>query len=658
VGIVNAMSRTILLALLVVVIGCGGGSDDAAPDPNRSGACEPMLDGLPVVKEPLSGLAALDVMEAELRNAGRADSGLDELFGDDSQELFEELAAMGGRVIDEVAADYDLELPDESTELPERRSCQSGFAPKELRGAAVAPLFGMAMSVMLLDMLVPGVKPPGGDGWFPPSKPYEEDTTTTTGGVTKRVRFSLGFQFGNTKSKVFSRSDIKGEISETRDGKTTTMRETSTIMTSIDFCPDASGIAHGGISVLVNGEETGANLKYHSEVANLFDLVVSDAAELTAVKLAASLNYATHGSEETDVSLYGSLEMPPSLDSTRNYEGHADRQTGSAERVSTVSKQTFLPGVIAAAILSGSAEKKWKDGTCVEVKVDPPSKNVGKGERIHVTGKPWHRFEEKDLSLPVTASFEGVASASPLGKPVPAPASFDVVAGSNKGDSGTISLKSTSKRGIGTGSATYTVDCDMAMPCAEGLVLDPMTCMCGCPGNGTCPSGSEWDESSSTCKVACVDGKVAGLPCRYSGTTSVEGVAEGNTMGMSANVTFEAKGFEGCSVLYEPTGGELTFWTSGNCNRYVPATVDLSAANLHGTFVIGLSPLMLVADYSGDWQGTMYCGDPETATPAPAVGLWIYVQGAPIEDARTLEGTQTLNLGPNVQTSTWHLTGQ
>jgi len=652
------MSRMMVPALLAVAVACGGGSDDAARDPNGSGACEPMRDELPVVKEPLSGLAALDIMEAELRNAGRADSGLDELFGDDSQELFEELAALGASVIDEVAADYDLEVPDETTELPERRSCASGFTPKELRGAAVAPLFGTVMSVGFLEMLVPGIAPPGGDGWFPPSKPYQKDSTTTTDGVTQRMRYSLDFRVGNTKSKLFSRSDIETEISETRDGKTKTVRETSTIETSIDLCPDASGVAHGAISVLTKGDDTAAKLSYHAEVGNLFDLVVSDNAELTAIKLAGSLNYATHGSEETDVSLYGSLEMSPSLDSSRNFEVHSDRRNGSPERVAAVEKQTLLPGVIAAGMLAKSAEKKWKDGTCVEVRVDPTSKNVGKGERIHVTAKPWQRFEEKELSVPVTASFEGVASASPLGKPVPAPASFDVVAGSNKGDSGTISLKSTSKRGIGTGAATYTVDCDMAMPCAEGLVLDPMTCMCGCPGNGTCPSGSEWDEASSTCKIACVDAKVAGLPCRYSGTTSVKTAAEGNTNSMSANVTFEAKGFEGCSVLYEPTGGDLTFSTSGNCNAFSPATVDLSAAGLHGKFVIGLSPLTLVADYVADWQGEISCGDPPHATPAPAAGYLIYVMGAPIEDARTLEGTQTLNLGPSAQTSTWHFTGQ
>jgi hypothetical protein len=138
--------------------------------------------------------------------------------------------------------------------------------------------------------------------------------------------------------------------------------------------------------------------------------------------------------------------------------------------------------LLASEVAQIAARKKWQGGACVEVHVDPQSMMVDANEAVTVNATPWHKFEMAEIQAPVTATLTNVQSLDPQNMPVMSPATFTYVAGSHKGDSGTVNLKSTSKRGIGTGSATYTVRCsDAAVMCNPvGEVLDTDTCQCNC----------------------------------------------------------------------------------------------------------------------------------------------------------------------------------
>src|SRR6185369_6905965 len=103
-------------------------------------------------------------------------------------------------------------------------------------------------------------------------------------------------------------------------------------------------------------------------------------------------------------------------------------------------------------------KKQWQGGGCVTVNATPGSMEVDKGAQVAITATAHHVIDDVDLNLPIIGKFQGVRSLSPQGSPVTGPgASFTFTAGTNMGDTGTVTLTSTSKRGIGTASLTYKV---------------------------------------------------------------------------------------------------------------------------------------------------------------------------------------------------------
>ena len=106
---------------------------------------------------------------------------------------------------------------------------------------------------------------------------------------------------------------------------------------------------------------------------------------------------------------------------------------------------------------SKAAERFWQSGKCVEVVVDPTGGDVDDDSTTTVTAKVRHRFEGNELDKPVEATVSGVKSIEPSGQKVPSPASFTYTAGPNEGDSGDVTFKSVSNRGIGQTTVTFKV---------------------------------------------------------------------------------------------------------------------------------------------------------------------------------------------------------
>jgi len=105
-----------------------------------------------------------------------------------------------------------------------------------------------------------------------------------------------------------------------------------------------------------------------------------------------------------------------------------------------------------------------------------------------------------EIKAPVVATLTGVQSLDPVNKPEPSPATFAYVAGPKCKDEGVVTMTSTSKRGIGTGTAKLTVKTPMMMMCPAGETWNADTCMCECMPK-SCPNGT-WDPATCQC-VAC-----------------------------------------------------------------------------------------------------------------------------------------------------------
>jgi hypothetical protein len=105
----------------------------------------------------------------------------------------------------------------------------------------------------------------------------------------------------------------------------------------------------------------------------------------------------------------------------------------------------------------GLAQQKWRDGACVEIRATESSREVAPNEVVPFTATPRHRIEGVDLHKRVVATLSGRLAVDPVGVEQDPPAAVTYTAPSEVDDGGTVTLKSTSNRGIGTLDLTFVV---------------------------------------------------------------------------------------------------------------------------------------------------------------------------------------------------------
>jgi hypothetical protein len=88
--------------------------------------------------------------------------------------------------------------------------------------------------------------------------------------------------------------------------------------------------------------------------------------------------------------------------------------------------------------------------------VSPDSRDVEPNEELEIEVKVKHKVTDEELRKKVKATLNGVKTVEPP-QIDQAPGTFTYTAGPNDGDSGGITFKSTSNRGIGEKTVTYTV---------------------------------------------------------------------------------------------------------------------------------------------------------------------------------------------------------
>jgi hypothetical protein len=141
------------------------------------------------------------------------------------------------------------------------------------------------------------------------------------------------------------------------------------------------------------------------------------------------------------------------------------RVDDSAKLAAVEISPTGQTGVLGAQLIRLAAqsaapafEQGWRSGMCIEVLVDPATKDVEAESVTTITAKVKHKIEGNELDKPVEAKLSsGVKSIEPSGTKVKAPATFKYTAGPESGDQGTVSFESISNRGIGHKGGVYTV---------------------------------------------------------------------------------------------------------------------------------------------------------------------------------------------------------
>jgi hypothetical protein len=284
--------------------------------------------------------------------------------------------------------------------------------------------------------------------------------------------------------------------------------ETGAATIDVDFCPDASGVAAGMISFTGHGTVApgsgAAPSTYQVQTTGGYRIHVNDMAETASVDVDGSLQFsATGGDSPADVAatFSGGYGDTANVGGTITGDIKYQRMNGSAADINTMNNAIYSTVLLASMVAEGAAKDKWRGGACVGVRVSPASMMVDANASFAVTATAFQKFEMADLDAPVVATFSGIQSLDPVNMPKPSPATFNFVAGGTQGNAGTASLKSTSKRGIGTGSATYTVKCDDMMTCPDGFTLNEQTCKCECLAQQACPAGQQWDKTA--CKCVC-----------------------------------------------------------------------------------------------------------------------------------------------------------
>lgn len=284
---------------------------------------------------------------------------------------------------------------------------------------------------------------------------------TSTGTLTSNAMESAVFV--GSQLTVDVKLTMKGEATDASTGVTRfrIVGEGSAHI-EMNACPDASGIA--AMKVRIQGREDyfiGASVGsvgfgLTRDLAGEGRLKVDDDARLVRIDAELTGDESIKGggtsgrfAHDVGVRMSGSW-LPGGTDWVAGSEtGNVTHNDGASwEEILSLARNTGDP--LSVMLFAGqAAEKFWRAGKCVEVLVDPDGGEVDPGSRTDVTARVRHRFVGNDLNKPVEATLAGVQSLEPAGRKQPAPATVVYTAGAREHDTGDLTFRTVSNRGIG-----------------------------------------------------------------------------------------------------------------------------------------------------------------------------------------------------------------
>lgn len=485
-----------MLGVVVAWAGCGG-SDTSTP------VCPP--GGAGSLADALAG-------ESALIERGRADADFGHAFGTDSQALVDAADASRAQLMQGFAAQLGIGAP-------------GGTAPAACSGRTTLKTGAVLSQVALALNLAPGVLGLAvlavpANGMTPHNPMIKSETGTAADGSPTQTVTTIDVSFGSDQSTAIAMLTISSSIMA--HGAWTS--EAIVVNATMNVRPDARGSAPGTFELTADGAVgSGATTAstYHAEIHDTFSFEVNEAAHVASQDGTSAVKYSSTGTADATVSAHGTVSSVPG--SATQSEAAFDESDGPPATIDLVRRLLFLFGPVTAALVEDGAESKWRGGTCVWIRAQPMPDATGKIEmtvepnaQIVLSGQPYQKFEMSDLAAPVVATLAGLQSLSPGNQPISPPATFNYTAGGNFKDRGVVTLTSTSKRGIGTQSATFTVRCDDKKACPGMQTLNLETCQCECPPPApkTCPGGQTLDPQ--TCMCACKLQCPAGQPLNTS----------------------------------------------------------------------------------------------------------------------------------------------
>lgn len=298
-----------------------------------------------------------------------------------------------------------------------------------------------------------------------------DDVATVTAGLKGTVTAA-----GSRVTADFT-VDLSGDVHNAVTGATAHMSGTATAHVEIDGCPDKNGSTKGKVSMSskesVSGQRDGVAgiAGWTRDLSGDFAVAVDDQASIAGLVFNAvaqeSVQAAGDAAEahghELGMTAHAEFGAGPGFTGLTFEEAKSVADVTNQKNVTGADLAPLMRSVgatfsTAAIVLGKAAESFWRDGKCVEVMVDPKGGDVGPQSKTTVTAKVRHRFEGDELDKPVEASLTGLAAIDPAGTKVPAPATFTYTAGSKQGDTGKVTFKSVSNRGIGETTVTFTVN--------------------------------------------------------------------------------------------------------------------------------------------------------------------------------------------------------
>lgn len=223
---------------------------------------------------------------------------------------------------------------------------------------------------------------------------------------------------------------------------------------SYDRCPDADGrvrISFKSQSGLARKDGAkGGKLSVSVEMTRSYD----DNAELTSeMEYDIKVESATIDSASNRES--GFIAMRSRVSTFDPSSGLNEQETGSADEAAESQKQ--MAKVMAAGILQ-QASSGVMSGQCVTLNatsVPAGRSGVKPSTPFTVSAKPRGKIDGRPTGGMVTAALSGKGRLDPAGSPVAADATFNYVAPDKKDQSGTVSLESRSRRGVGKATLDF-----------------------------------------------------------------------------------------------------------------------------------------------------------------------------------------------------------
>jgi hypothetical protein len=456
----------ILTASLLVVACSGGPSGSANPSAAGTGSATGTIAGIEYTA-PISDPQALQHIadeERKLVEQNRERAAVAEAIGEDGQAVFEAgdtaEAEAGAQFIQDDEAQFATSSAPVASigSHPPTTSLRPDVGLTGLAGfsaGALAITFG-SEAIGRADTTLQG------------SVPFEPMTSqSTAGGVTTaqamNQEMSLNVGAGQVEMDVTitSTSTMTDAASGASKG---TLTETAKAHFEINACPDAGGVVSGTVTLDIETQMAGGGGGGSGATTKLsapFRLLVNESARVYRLEMdsTSSVQASTaDGDWSASATINFGFDAGPAGSGTSGTAGDITSNGATETQLKeTTGAALFLPGLVLAS-MKDPTERFFRSGKCVEVVlVEGEGGTVDPDEHKHVVAQPRAKWGGGDLDKPVVATLSGKVSISPANSPENAPASFTYVAGHEDGDAGTVTFTSTSNRGIGTTTATYTV---------------------------------------------------------------------------------------------------------------------------------------------------------------------------------------------------------